>query len=46
MLLAVAVSAANWRIVDKNVATIDLGIAFLDPKVGYTAGTLNGAVWC
>lgn len=66
LLALVAVSAAQkWRIVNHNVATIDLGlffascleklcfifspaqgVAFISETVGYTAGTLNGAVSC
>lgn len=32
----------TWNIVAKNLLTTDLGIAFPDPKIGYTAGDRNG----
>jgi len=36
-------SAAEWRIVKKGIATIDIGVTFINPLVGYTAATENGS---
>jgi len=40
--LAVAVSAAEWKIIDSDIATIDTGLAFTSDTVGYTGGAANG----
>jgi len=42
VLLAAATFAADWRVINNNVLTTDLGIAFLNEFVGYTAGDANG----
>jgi len=40
--VAAAVSAAEWKIIDSNIATIDTGLAFTSDTVGYTGGAANG----
>jgi len=43
VLLAVASTMAlDWRVIDSNVLTTDLGVAFVSEQVGYTAGDGNG----
>eukprot|EP00048_Salpingoeca_helianthica_P014461 m.221809 g.221809 ORF g.221809 m.221809 type:complete len:410 (+) comp15890_c1_seq1:57-1286(+) len=43
-LALVALSVGQeWRIVKKNIATIDIGVTFINPFVGYTAATENGS---
>jgi len=40
--VACASAAFEWRVVDTNVLTTDIGIAFISPFVGYIAGDANG----